>query len=70
MMHPAFRSGDFDTNFVKHYFHDPTVMWNMFKDERHALEAGIGQVWNDLTEKVNKNAASREITSNWKMHAH
>jgi propionyl-CoA carboxylase alpha chain len=70
MMHPAFRSGDFDTNFVKHYFEDPTVMWDMFKDEKAALEAGIGQIWNDLTEKANKNAASRNITSTWKLHAH
>ncbi|WP_343631570.1 acetyl-CoA carboxylase biotin carboxylase subunit [Fluviicola sp.] len=70
MMHPAFRSGDFDTNFVKHFFHDPTVMWDMFKDEKAALEAGIGQIWKDLTEKANKNAASRNITSTWKLHAH
>ncbi|MNY30881.1 2-oxoglutarate carboxylase small subunit [compost metagenome] len=70
MMHPAFRSGDFDTNFVKHYFQDPTVMWDMFKDEKAALEAGIEKVWEDLKEKTNKNAASRNITSTWKLHAH
>ncbi|MNU81942.1 Acetyl-/propionyl-coenzyme A carboxylase alpha chain [compost metagenome] len=70
MMHPAFQSGDFDTNFVKHYFEDPKVMWKMFKDENAALEAGISQVWEDLTKKANKNAASREITSTWKLHAH
>ncbi|MNR64593.1 hypothetical protein D3C85_1872930 [compost metagenome] len=70
MRHPAFQSGDFDTNFVKHYFENPKVMWEMFKDENSALEAGISQVWKDLTDKTNKNAASREITSTWKLHAH
>ena len=70
MMHPAFRSGDFDTNFVKHYFSDPKVMWEMFADEREAMESGIVKIWDELTEKINKDAASRDITSTWKLHAH
>jgi propionyl-CoA carboxylase alpha chain len=70
MMHPAFQSGDFDTNFVKHYFEDPTTMWDFFKDEREALEAGVESIWSDLTKKRNKDAASRNITSTWKLHAH
>lgn len=69
MMHSAFRSGDFDTNFVKHYFSDPNVMWDAFLDEKEALQAGIVQIWKDLTEKNNKNAASRNIQSTWKLHA-
>lgn len=69
MMHPAFRSGDFDTNFVKHYFQDPKVMWEFFRNEQEALEAGIEQIWKDLTAEQNKNAASRNIQSTWKLHA-
>lgn len=68
MKHPAFRSGNFDTNFVKHYFQDPTVMWEMYTDESEALKAGLAQVWDDLTKKTNKNAASRTIQSSWKLH--
>lgn len=69
MLHPAFRSGDFDTNFVKSYFSDPKVMWEFFGQEQEAMEAGIEQIWKDLTASQNTNAASRNITSTWKLHA-
>ncbi|MCC6702549.1 MAG: acetyl-CoA carboxylase biotin carboxylase subunit [Fluviicola sp.] len=70
MLHPAFQSGDFDTNFIKYYFEDPTVMWEAYADEKAALQAGLNQVWNDLIKKANKDAASKSIHSTWKMHAH
>lgn len=54
MEHPAFKSGDFDTNFVKHYFQDPTVMKTVQKEEGQALEAAIDQIWSDLTAQQNK----------------
>lgn len=69
MKHEAFRSGDFDTNFIKTYFQDPTVMWTAYAEEKEALEAGIGQIWNDLTARYNKDAESKHITSTWKLHA-
>jgi propionyl-CoA carboxylase alpha chain len=68
MKHPAFRSGDFDTNFVKQYFQDPKVMWDVYEEETAALKAGLEQVWADLTKKSNADAASRNIASSWKLH--
>lgn len=70
MKHPAFRSGDFDTNFVKHYFQDPTVMWEHYAEENSAMAAGIGQIWKHLREDAESNAASRPISSTWRLHAH
>jgi acetyl-CoA carboxylase biotin carboxylase subunit len=70
MKHPAFRSGDFDTNFVKYYFEDPTIMWEMYSDESDALKAGLNAIWSDLVKKANKDAASQNISSTWRLHAH
>jgi propionyl-CoA carboxylase alpha chain len=70
MKHPAFRSGDFDTNFIKHYFSDPKILWEAYDEETAALKAGLGDVWDKLTQMANKDAASKHITSTWKMHAH
>lgn len=70
MKHPAFRSGDFDTNFIKHYFEDPRTMWDAYEDETAALKAGVNQIWTDLKDQANADAASRNIDSMWKMHGH
>jgi propionyl-CoA carboxylase alpha chain len=70
MKHPAFRSGDFDTNFIKHYFSDPNTMWEAYDEEGAALKAGLSDIWKKLTEMANKDAASKHISSTWKMHAH
>lgn len=70
MKHPAFRSGDFDTNFIKHYFEDPQTMWEAYGEEKEALKAALPNLWNDLRKKAQENAASRQIDSMWKMHAH
>jgi propionyl-CoA carboxylase alpha chain len=48
LKHPAFRSGDFDTNFVKHYFQDPYIVNSAMKDEENALVHAIDNIWNDL----------------------
>jgi propionyl-CoA carboxylase alpha chain len=32
LKHPAFRSGNFDTNFIKHYFEDPRVMYDAMQE--------------------------------------
>lgn len=68
MKHPAFRSGDFDTNFIKHYFSDPKAMWEAYQDETDAIQAGIAQVWDGLTKQANKDAESRNISSTWKLY--
>ena len=61
MKHPAFRSGDFDTNFVKHYFEDPTVMHTAQEQEKRALEASLDDIWDHITEHNEKEFASKEI---------
>ncbi len=67
LKHDAFVSGDFDTNFVKHYFSDPAVMFLSFTDENKAMSASIDDVWSQLVKNKNKNNASRSISSAWKL---
>jgi acetyl-CoA carboxylase biotin carboxylase subunit len=66
LKHEAFRSGNFDTNFVKHYFQDPTVMYEAMDEEMDALQHGINQIWDSIKERDRKEFASREISSSWK----
>jgi propionyl-CoA carboxylase alpha chain len=66
MKHEAFRAGNFDTNFVKHYFQDPTVMHESMEEERDALQHSINQIWDSIKAQQKKEYASREITSSWK----
>ena len=66
LKHPAFRSGDFDTNFVKHYFQDPTVMHEAMLDEEDALLHAVDDIWSDIKKLKVSEFASREIKSSWK----
>ncbi len=66
LKHPAFRSGDFDTNFVKHYFQDPTVMYEAMRDEEDALLHAVDDIWSDIKKLKQTEFASREIQSSWK----
>ena len=66
LKHEAFISGNFDTNFVKHYFSDPSVVNTAMEEEFRALTFGIEQVWNDIKAFRAKEFASREISSSWK----
>lgn len=61
MQHEAFRSGDFDTNFVKHYFSDPAVMKESQKDEAHALTASLDAIWDKLKETQKEAFKSEEL---------
>lgn len=65
MKHPAFQSGDFDTNFVKHYFQDPKVVYSAMEDEKEALQHGINQIWEDIKARKAKEFASKEVKSSW-----
>ncbi|MAO32978.1 MAG: biotin carboxylase [Crocinitomicaceae bacterium] len=67
LMHEAFVSGDFDTNFVKYYFNDPSLMFSSFKDENDAMRASIDGIWSQLVKNKNENNASRSISSAWKL---
>lgn len=64
MQHPSFRSGDFDTNFVKHYFSDPLVIKESQRDEEHALVAAIDQIWEKLVENKKRAFASKKLIVN------
>lgn len=66
LKHEAFRSGNFDTNFIKHYFEDPRVMYEAMEEEKDALQHGINQIWDSIKARDKKEFASREITSSWK----
>ena len=65
LKHDAFVSGDFDTNFVRTYFQDPTVMYEVMEEEHQVLRHGINQIWDSIKERKCKEYASREITSSW-----
>ena len=61
MKHKAFRSGDFDTNFVKHYFSDPLIMHTAQEEEKRALEASLDTIWKGVVENKNKEVISENI---------
>lgn len=61
MKHEVFRSGDFDTNFVKTYFSDPSVLNHAQEEEKRALEATIGELWKGVVENKNKEFVSEKI---------
>lgn len=66
LSHPAFRSGDFDTNFIKHYFQDPFIVNSAMIDEEDAMVHAIEDIWNDLKKLKTTEFASQEIGSSWK----
>jgi len=66
LKHPAFRSGNFDTNFVKTHFSDPALLKDAMHEEERALISGLDTIWQDVQD-LKKNAfASRNISSSWK----
>ncbi len=60
LKHSAFVSGDFDTNFVKDYFSDPTIMHEAMQEEKFALVNSMEAIWSDITEIKNAEFASRK----------
>ncbi len=66
LKHPAFRSGNFDTNFVKIHFSDPALLKDAMHEEERALISGLDTIWQDVQD-LKKNAfASCNISSSWK----
>ena len=65
LKHEAFVSGDFDTNFVKHYFEDPKVMYTKMQEEEEVLTHGINQIWDAIIRDANIEFASKEINASW-----
>ena len=66
LKHEAFRSGNFDTNFVKEHFSSPELMKDAMEEESTALQHAIDSIWSHVNEFKNKAYASREISSSWK----
>ncbi|MEJ6799037.1 MAG: acetyl-CoA carboxylase biotin carboxylase subunit [Crocinitomicaceae bacterium] len=66
LKHEAFRSGKFDTNFVKEYFQDPRVMHTAMEEEAEALTHGINEIWDSIVDFQKSEFASREISGAWK----
>jgi propionyl-CoA carboxylase alpha chain len=66
LKHEAFRSGNFDTNFVKEHFSSPDLMANAMEEESIALKHAVDSIWSHVIEQNNQAFASREISSSWK----
>jgi acetyl-CoA carboxylase biotin carboxylase subunit len=66
LKHPAFRSGHFDTNFVKTHFSDPALLKDAMQDEERALVYALDTIWQDVQAFKKAAYASRDITSSWK----
>ena len=66
LKHPAFRSGHFDTNFVKTHFSDPALLKEAMQEEERALVYALDTIWQDVQAFKKASYASRDITSSWK----
>jgi acetyl-CoA carboxylase biotin carboxylase subunit len=66
LKHPAFRSGHFDTNFVKTHFSDPSLLKDAMQEEELALVYALDTIWQDVQAFKKASYASRDITSSWK----
>lgn len=65
--HPSFLSGDFDTNFIKHYFTSPELVNTAMEDEKNALKNAFESVWESLVEKSKSEYISQPIHGAWKL---
>ena len=65
LSHEAFQSGDFDTNFIKKYFEDSSVVYSAMEGEKEALKHGINQIWDSIKERNKEEFKSRPMTSSW-----
>jgi len=62
MKHPAFVSGNFDTNFVPRYFTNPAeALDSAQKEELNALSAALEGLWQEMTSQRNQSARTEKI---------
>ena len=66
LKHEAFRSGDFDTNFIKTHVPNSNDIPASMKDVSDALLGSLNQIWSDLIDRKNKDFKSKKITESWK----
>jgi acetyl-CoA carboxylase biotin carboxylase subunit len=67
LKHEAFRSGDFDTNFVKQYFSDPLLIKEAMQEENEALLASVESIWSQIEQNKRKEFTSRPVHGAWKL---
>lgn len=67
LKHEAFRSGEFDTNFVKQYFSAPELLYTAFTEEGEAMKATVEKIWDHLEKEKRKEFTSRPIHGAWKL---
>ncbi len=66
LKHEAFRSGDFDTNFIKTHVPNSNDIPESMNDVSDALLGSLNQIWSDLIDRKNKDFESKKITESWK----
>lgn len=67
LKHPAFVSGDFDTNFIKHYFDSPRRVYESMPEEKAVFDSVFESIWSDLKSKNESEFISRPIHGAWKL---
>ena len=67
LKHDAFVSGDFDTNFVKKYFSDPTIVNSALEEEKVALLHAVENIWEGLKQRKENEYVSKPIHGAWKL---
>lgn len=67
LKHEAFISGDFDTNFIKHYFDTPLRVHEKMEAEAEVFRSVFSGIWEDLKSKNEGEFISRPIHGAWKL---
>lgn len=67
LKHEAFVSGDFDTNFIKHYFDSPKRVYEKMEEESEVFDSIFATIWDDLKTKNESEFISRPIHGAWKL---
>lgn len=66
MLHPAFRSGAFDTHFVKHYF-TPDMLKNTLEEDEAQIAAALAGYWLQQAKKTANTLSTPIVTkSKWR----
>ena len=67
LKHEAFVSGDFDTNFIKHYFDSPKRVYEKMEEESEVFDSIFATIWDNLKTKNESEFISRPIHGAWKL---
>ncbi len=67
LKHKAFVSGDFDTNFIKHYFDSPKRVYEKMEEESEVFDSIFATIWDNLKTKNESEFISRPIHGAWKL---